>query len=99
MSAMNYGRGTGVGRGLGVGVVLGVGVGVLAPSVPTRRNSWSGPLWVGRQVVFRAQVGQPTPKPPLGFCQAAPELDITNRLSQNHWPEDAKSSRACTDTQ
>src|SRR4029077_15150751 len=94
------GRGAGVGRGLGVGVVLGGdGGGVPTPSVPTRRNSWSGPFWVGRQVVLRPQVGQLAPKPPPGFCQAAPELDITDRLSQNHSQELLKSSRACTDTQ
>src|SRR5438067_5387395 len=89
-----YGRGGRVGRCRGLGEGLGVGV----AAVPTKRNSWSGPFCV-RQLVLRAHVRHPAPKPPPGFCQAAPALDITNRLSQNHWPEVLKSSRACTDTQ
>jgi hypothetical protein len=54
-----------------------------ATNEPWSRKSWSGPFWVGRQVVLRSQVWQ-TPVPPPGFWQAAPALDITDLLFQNH---------------
>jgi hypothetical protein len=40
-----------------------------------------------------------TPKPPPGFCQAAPAFDCTMRSVQPHWPFGTKFWFACTDTQ
>ena len=84
----------------GVSVTVGVGVtdGVPHIIVPINRNKLSGPD-ASRQLVLRSQFGQPRPNPPPGFCQAAPEFDVTTRSLQPHWPPELKSRLACTETQ
>jgi hypothetical protein len=97
-------HGVAVGVGVGVpGVGVGVGVGVAhipAPMQPTSWKTWSGPPPAeARQVVLRPQELHPEPKPPFGFCQAAPEPFCTVRSVQPHCPFGVKLWFACTDTQ
>jgi hypothetical protein len=69
----------------GLPVAVGLGVGEPPPVMPLSRNTWSGPPAMGMQVVFRVHVGQ-IPKPPMGFCHAAPLFDCTVRSLQAHAP-------------
>jgi hypothetical protein len=87
--------------GVGEGVPLGVGVGLDAPLiVPESRKIWSGAAGSIAQVVaLLPQLLQAVAKPPPGFRQAEPELDVVIRSVQPHWPPGVKSILAWTETQ
>ena len=95
-----HGVGLGVGVGGTVGVAVAVGVGDGPVPQPRSRKIWSGAgASIAQVAPLLPQVVQLVAKPPPGFCQAAPELDVAVRSVQPHWPPTANSIFAWTETQ